>query len=478
MRSLVKKFYKYVFRAICLQQVVDCTTSLVFITNKFCNKVVHSVIPNVHSNEHGNISSVFNLLPNTQQSKYSILFDLFDNRADALSAIEAVKCKTKWSGIVFRSDPVDSSDSVPHVNCVVPHPYALSLKTVTLDIHDLPIVVDPCPPSRADTTHNAEKLTINSQASSISRTSVLLERMYSGNNQLKKSDSHDKVRRRSIELTIAELKNNKSCFYFVTISSVSNIWGQFLMIIVRDISVQQKKESALSMLNEAHIAVMADLLPLHAIEHFAMGLNTKDALARHHFGVTIMFMDIVGFTEMCERITPTQVMSFLNTIFTTIDTLIDKHRRVFKIETAGDSYVAGGGILERTNNDFLSTIFRCNSKVYAECVMKFAKQLLYEVTKVNMPHFDKPCKARIGLHSGDVVSGIIGCRQPKLSIFGDTMNTASRMESTAPENCIQVSESTMMLLGTEDWYELPHRIHVKGKGLMQTYLWKPCTDYL
>ncbi|KAF5842669.1 hypothetical protein DUNSADRAFT_5744 [Dunaliella salina] len=114
-------------------------------------------------------------------------------------------------------------------------------------------------------------------------------------------------------------------------------------------------------------------------------------------------------------------------------------------------------------------------QLWARQVLEFSKDLLLEAKKVCMPHTGEPVSVRIGIHSGDVVSGLIGTKLPKFSLFGDTMNSASRMESTGSPNRIHVSAATYaLLLSCEDGgWEPTGGVQVKGKGFMQTYFWVP-----
>ena len=89
-----------------------------------------------------------------------------------------------------------------------------------------------------------------------------------------------------------------------------------------------------------------------------------------------------------------------------------------------------------------------------------------------MPHNQTPVSLRIGIHTGPLVSGLVGSKMPKFTLFGDTMNTASRMESNCRPGCIHVSDTFAKLLPKEKW-ESTGGVQVKGKGLMDTYMWVP-----
>ncbi|GFH23361.1 guanylate cyclase domain-containing protein, partial [Haematococcus lacustris] len=181
---------------------------------------------------------------------------------------------------------------------------------------------------------------------------------------------------------------------------------------------------------------------------FDVGAMSLSKLATHHECVTIMFTDIVGFTAFSKECTPGQVMSFLNELFSKLDALLDKHN-VYKVETAGDCYIICGGLLDEDEDGF---------QAVAATVM--------------MPNTGEPVVLRAGLHSGPVVSGLVGSRLPKFSLFGDTMNTASRMESTSLPGRIQVSQTTYELLRDprpSRWHPTGG-VEVKGKGLMHTFL--------
>ena len=209
-----------------------------------------------------------------------------------------------------------------------------------------------------------------------------------------------------------------------------------------------------------------------------------DMTARSHNDVTVVFLDVVGFTSMSEAVEASEVMMFLNTLFAGLDGLLEAHG-VQKIETAGDCYIVAAGVLasaphhaaRRTPAHLISSgqvvVSAHDPSQSAHNALSFAKAALALAARVPSPSplsFQKT-QVRIGIHTGQCVSGLIGRRLPKFGVFGDTMNVASRMESTAPPGAIQVSAATYALLGATERFEPTGGINIKGKGLMDTYVW-------
>ncbi|XP_022082934.1 soluble guanylate cyclase 88E-like isoform X2 [Acanthaster planci] len=174
--------------------------------------------------------------------------------------------------------------------------------------------------------------------------------------------------------------------------------------------------------------------------------------------VTILFSDVVGFTQICSRIEPMQVVSMLNAMYTKFDQLSEAHE-VYKVETIGDAYmiVAGAPIV---------------TKFHAVRVAEMALAMKREIGSLKDPSTGHSLQIRIGIHSGMVVAGVVGLKMPRYCLFGDTVNTASRMESTGEAMRIHLSESTRAYLNRWTFYillERPMKTEVKGKGQMKTY---------
>ncbi|KAG2484319.1 hypothetical protein HYH03_016861 [Edaphochlamys debaryana] len=196
--------------------------------------------------------------------------------------------------------------------------------------------------------------------------------------------------------------------------------------------------------------------------------------ASAHRCVTVLFADVCDFTSMCNELEPLAVMAFLNGLFTRLDSLCDIYG-VYKVETIGDCIMVCGGLITVDAEGFKAV--RCDGsedELHALKVLCFAKAMLREVAHMTLPHNGRPLRMRVGLHSGPVTAGIVGAKMPRFCLFGDTVNTASRMESTCEPGCVQVSAATRALLPEEPWVP-SGGVQVKGKGEMQTFLWRPPT---
>ncbi|KAG2448053.1 hypothetical protein HYH02_007080 [Chlamydomonas schloesseri] len=201
----------------------------------------------------------------------------------------------------------------------------------------------------------------------------------------------------------------------------------------------------------------------------AASVEKLASLATSHTCVTILFTDIVGFTDMCSAATPYEVMCFLNSLYSRFDGLVDIYK-VYKVETIGDCYMVAGGLVAYDQDGYKSVIAGEEDPLHAVRVMEFAKAMLRAAREVRMPHNGEPVRLRVGLHSGPVTSGVVGDRMPRFCLFGDTVNVASRMESTCRPGRIHVSAATQARLPNEPWRDLGMTA-VKGKGEMRTFEW-------
>ncbi|XP_037333684.2 atrial natriuretic peptide receptor 1-like [Pungitius pungitius] len=202
--------------------------------------------------------------------------------------------------------------------------------------------------------------------------------------------------------------------------------------------------------------LLYSMLPKQVADDLRQG---KPMQAQSYVSATIFFSDIVGFTQLSSSSTPYQVVDFLNKLYTTFDDIIDNYD-VYKVETIGDAYMVVSGVP------------RENGILHASEISSMALDLVGVCRTFRIPH--KPStqlQIRAGIHSGPVVAGVVGTKMPRYCLFGDTVNTASRMESSSLALKIQCSSSTFYLLEEIGGYLLDCRgvMQVKGKGDMKTY---------
>ncbi|CAO2607011.1 Guanylyl cyclase C [Lemmus lemmus] len=176
--------------------------------------------------------------------------------------------------------------------------------------------------------------------------------------------------------------------------------------------------------------------------------------------VTIYFSDIVGFTTICKYSTPMEVVDMLNDIYKNFDQIVDRHD-VYKVETIGDAYVVASGLPMRNGNR------------HAVDISKMALDILSFIGTFELEHLPGlPVWIRIGVHSGPCAAGVVGIKMPRYCLFGDTVNTASRMESTGLPLRIHMSSSTIAILKRTDCqflYEVRGETYLKGRGTETTY---------
>ncbi|XP_070810413.1 retinal guanylyl cyclase 1 [Pituophis catenifer annectens] len=176
--------------------------------------------------------------------------------------------------------------------------------------------------------------------------------------------------------------------------------------------------------------------------------------------VTLYFSDIVGFTTISAMSDPIEVVDLLNDLYTLFDAIIGSHD-VYKVETIGDAYMVASGLPKR------------NGKRHAGEIANMSLDILSAVGSFKMRHMPEvPVRIRIGLHSGPCVAGVVGLTMPRYCLFGDTVNTASRMESTGLPYRIHVNLRTVEILhALKEGYKLDLRgkTELKGKGTEDTY---------
>ncbi|HEY9727031.1 MAG TPA: adenylate/guanylate cyclase domain-containing protein [Chroococcales cyanobacterium] len=183
--------------------------------------------------------------------------------------------------------------------------------------------------------------------------------------------------------------------------------------------------------------------------------HSPQVIADSFPAVTVLFADLVGFTQFAERMPPPEVVALLNQIFSMFDQLAERHG-LEKIKTIGDAYMVVAGLPEPRDD-------------HADAIAQMALDMQQALIQFNQ-QTGQVLAIRIGIHTGPVVAGVIGLKKFVYDLWGDTVNTASRMESHGIPGCIQVTEATYECLKEHYQFEKRGLILVKGKGQMMTYL--------
>jgi PAS domain S-box-containing protein len=269
-----------------------------------------------------------------------------------------------------------------------------------------------------------------------------MERM----NQRKKPRVLGKV----LELT-AVRKSGEEFPIELTLGSWDNDGKRYYSGIIRDIT--EKKKAELIILNEKRKSdeLLLNILPKPVADELK---SRGKATAKKYENVTIIFTDFKDFTSMASTISPNKLVKELNEIFGHFDDIMETFH-IEKIKTIGDAYFAACGSPEQ-NKDHAFKCIEAAKKMF---------RYLEERNKVN----ELQWKMRAGIHSGPVVAGVVGKKKYAYDLFGDTVNTASRMESNGEVGKINISQTTYELIKGKYNCFPRGQINVKGKGNLNMY---------
>jgi class 3 adenylate cyclase len=202
-------------------------------------------------------------------------------------------------------------------------------------------------------------------------------------------------------------------------------------------------------------ALLLNILPGTIVNRIR---NGDVAIADSFLDATILFADLVDFTTLAGKCSPSRIVDLLNSLFSAFDRLA-KELGLEKIKTIGDAYMVAGGIPEEHPD-------------HALAVADMALRMIDAVREIGK-QFGESLEARIGVHSGEVVAGLIGQHRSIYDVWGDTVNTASRLESSGLPNRIHISETTYQKVRDTFNCELRGQVALKGKGVMLTYFLGP-----
>lgn len=198
--------------------------------------------------------------------------------------------------------------------------------------------------------------------------------------------------------------------------------------------------------------LLLNILPEAIAQRLKQG---EETIADSFSEVTVLFADLVGFTKISANLSPAELVELLNRIFSAFDELADKYG-LEKIKTIGDAYMIVGGL-------------PIPKEDHAEAIADMALEILTQIKDISTKEA-KSLEIRIGINTGAVEAGVIGTKKFAYDLWGDTVNTAHRMESHGIPGMIQVTQATYDCLADKYRFQERGIIDIKGKGTMKTYL--------
>jgi len=236
------------------------------------------------------------------------------------------------------------------------------------------------------------------------------------------------------------------------LGDVMRAFRQMFERVAWEIRERKLAEEAIRLEREKAEQLLLNILP----KPIAEILKERNGTIAQGFGdVTILFADIVGFTQIAAQISPAEVVALLNQVFSYFDELCEQ-LGLEKIKTIGDNYMVAAGL----------PVPRAD---HAEAIADMALAMR-QASAVLGDRLRQPLALRIGINTGSVVAGVIGTKKFTYDLWGDAVNIASRMESQGIAGSIQVTEATYLRLRDRYWLEERGTIEVKGRGAMRTYL--------
>ena len=252
---------------------------------------------------------------------------------------------------------------------------------------------------------------------------------------------------RFTDTSLPLLINNN--FFLITSTAIGMITNYMLELFARKNFIQQiqlEKERGKSE------RLLLNILPASIADRLK---QKQETIADGFAEATVLFADIAGFTRLASARSPREVVGLLNDIFSEFDHLAEKHG-VEKIKTIGDAYMAVAGLPVHTPD-------------HAAAVVELALDMQAAIARRGIVGAG-PVSLRIGINTGPVVAGVIGMKKFIYDVWGDTVNTASRMESHCVDGGIQITEATYEKVKHAYLLEDRGAVKIKGKGEMRTYL--------
>ncbi len=301
-------------------------------------------------------------------------------------------------------------------------------------------------------------------ADSIARTSSLKlknlteEQMIS---TIVKADQEKEIQAQKAQLAGAELLREQSdnirnilALLVVFVLLLAGIFYARFLSKKRMANQLSQKNSIIQEEQKRSDALLLNILPPAIAEELK---SRNKVAARKYDQATVMFIDFKGFTNVAERLSPERLVEELDLCFSNFDQIISKYK-IEKIKTVGDAYICASGLsdMNASPSDMVKAALE---------IQDFLLGLKAERLSQGLPHFD----ARVGIHTGPVVAGVVGAKKFAYDIWGDTVNTAARLEEECDPGRVNVSEASYWLAKYEFEWQHRGKIAAKNKGMMDMY---------
>lgn len=274
---------------------------------------------------------------------------------------------------------------------------------------------------------------------------------------LKKEQELAQVQAKADDLEKRNLRQKNNLYITVAVVALllTSIIGVLFIQRQKTLRELAEKNKIIAEEKKRSDELLLNILPAEVMHELKASGKTQ---ARNYAKATVLFADIKDFTTISEQLTPEELIEALDTYFERFDKVIEKYD-IEKIKTIGDAYVCAGGVPTKSEN---------NPDIVVKAALEFIEEinkLKAERTKSGLPTFE----FRMGIHTGQLVAGVIGIRKFAYDIWGDTVNMAARMQQSGEPNKVNISGSTYALV--KDKFSCIYRgkIEAKNKGEIEMY---------